>query len=422
MHGSTKNVVRPLAIVSRPIAALKFNQSNPRLHSPRQIRQISRSISAFGFNVPILVDSDLNIVAGHGRALAAQQLGMKEVPTVSLDHLTEAQARAFTIADNRLTEISAWDDKLLAAQLKELSILDLDFSLDATGFEMGEIDFRIEGAHLTEKDGDDDAMPKSPSGPPVCREGDLWLLDKHRLYCGSALDSDAFSRLMEGERAEMIFTDPPYNVPIDGHVSGLGAIHHREFAMASGEMDTHQFTEFLERTFTLLSRNSIDGSIHFICMDWRHSLELLVAGKACYSELKNICVWVKHNAGMGSHYRSQHEFVFVFKHGRAPHQNNIELGRFGRHRSNVWSYPGINSIGRPSEEGNLLSLHPTVKPVALVADAILDCSARGNLVLDAFLGSGTTMIAAERVGRRCYGLEIDPLYAPCFLAVGIIIK
>jgi DNA modification methylase len=410
MHSSFKSAARPMAVISRPIAALKFNPSNPRLHSRRQIRQIARSINAFGFNVPILVDSDLKISAGHGRVLAAQELGLNDVPTVCLDHLTEAQARAFTIADNRLSEISTWDDKVLAEQLKDLSVPNLDFNLEVTGFEMGEIDFRIESAALADKDDDANAIPPRPLGPPVCQPGDLWLLDQHRLYCGSALDSGVFSLLMEGERAAMIFTDPPYNVPINGHASGLGAVRHREFAMASGEMDSRQFAEFLAQSLALLAQNSLDGSIHFVCMDWAHSSEILVAGHKSYSKLKNICVWVKHNAGMGSQYRSQHEFIFVFKNGRTPHRNNIELGRFGRHRSNVWNYPGINSFGRVGEEGNLLALHPTVKPVALVADAILDCSARGDLVLDAFLGSGTTIIAAERTGRRCYGLEIDPLY------------
>jgi DNA modification methylase len=407
MHG--KDAIRPLTVVSRSIDALKFNTSNARQHSPRQIRQIARSIAAFGFNVPILVDSDLKIVAGHGRVQAAQRLGLKEVPTVCLDHLTDAQARAFAIADNRLNEISTWDDKLLAEQLKDLSVLNLNFSLDATGFEMGEIDFRIES--LTLGDRDDDAPTELlENGSPVCHPGDLWLLDEHRVYCGSALDPDSFNILMKGDLATVIFTDSPYNVPIDGHASGLGAIRHREFAMASGEMDSTQFTGFLAQSFSLLARYSIDGSIHFVCMDWAHSREILVAGDKSYSELKNICVWVKHNAGMGSQYRSQHEFVFVFKNGRAPHRNNIELGRFGRHRSNVWNYPGINSFGRAGEEGNLSVLHPTVKPVALVADAILDCSARGDIVLDAFLGSGTSIIAAARTGRRCYGLEIDPLY------------
>ena len=230
------------------------------------------------------------------------------------------------------------------------------------------------------------------------------------MLCGSALDAAAFTALMGEERAAMVFTDPPYNVPIDGHASGLGAIHHRPFPMASGEMDGAEFTGFLSQALRNLAAFSVDGSLHFICMDWRHVEELLAAGRDAYDELKNLCVWVKDNGGMGSLYRSQHELVFVFKHGRNGHRNNVQLGRFGRNRSNVWHYPGANSFARCGEEGNLLALHPTVKPVAMVADAILDCSARGDVVLDAFLGSGTTLIAAERTGRRCYGLELDPAY------------
>jgi DNA modification methylase len=208
----------------------------------------------------------------------------------------------------------------------------------------------------------------------------------------------------------MVFIDPPYNVPIDGHASGLGAVHHRSFPMASGEMDRVEFTAFLVKAFQNLAAFSVDGSLHYLCMDWRHVEELMAAGRDVYGELKNLCVWVKDNAGMGSLYRSQHELVFVFKHGRQGHRNNVQLGQFGRNRSNVWHYPGANSFARCGEEGNLLALHPTVKPVAMVADAILDCSARDDIVLDAFLGSGTTVIAAERTGRRCYGLELDAGY------------
>jgi 16S rRNA G966 N2-methylase RsmD len=300
----------------------------------------------------------------------------------------------------------------LAEQLKELSELDLDFSLEATGFETGEIDLRIEGLASGADPQDDpaDAIPATPERPPVSRAGDLWLLGRHRLCCGSALDPRSYDVLMDGERAHIVFTDPPYNVPIDGHACGLGAIRHRDFAMASGEMSEVEFTAFLTHVCKLLASNSADGSIHFLCMDWRHLGELLTAGREIYSELKNICVWVKHNAGMGSFHRSQHELVCVYKHGRGSHRNNVQLGQYGRHRSNVWSYPGVNSFGRTTEEGNLLALHPTVKPVAMVADAILDCSARGDIVLDPFVGSGTTVMAAERVGRSCYGIELDPHY------------
>jgi DNA modification methylase len=403
---------KPLEFVYRPIEQLKPDAANPRLHSEKQIRQIANSIETFGFNVPILVDADLNMICGHGRLRAGRELGMTEVPTLSLDHLTPAQARAFMIADNRLTEIATWDDRLLAEQLRDLSLSGLDFSLEVTGFEMGEIDLRItslEDPPLREED-PADVLPEVAAGPAVSKIGDKWLLGRHRILCSTALDPEAFTALMGDERAATVFTDPPYNVPIDGHTSGLGAIHHRPFPMASGEMDKAEFTAFLTQACRNLAAFSDAGSLHYICMDWRHLDELLNAGAEAYGELKNVCVWVKSNAGMGSLYRSQHELVLVFKQPRGVHRNNVQLGQFGRNRSNVWQYPGANSFSRGGAEGNLLALHPTVKPVAMVADAILDCLARGDIVLDAFLGSGTTVIAAERTGRRCRALELDPAY------------
>jgi DNA modification methylase len=399
-----------IEIVRRPIANLKLKAANPRVHQPRQIEQLAKSIRAFGFNVAALIDSQSNVVSGHARILAAKKLGMTEVPTVRLDHLTPAQVRAFALADNRLAENATWDDQLLAIELKELSLLDLDFSLDITGFDVAEIDMRIESLVPKIEIDEADTLPPEQPGPAVCQPGDLWLLGPHRVYCGSALDLGSYTAVMDGERATMVFADPPYNVPIDGHVSGNGVIQHREFAMATGEMNLEQFTEFLASACNLMAEHSVDGSIHYVCMDWRHCGEMLAAGHRAFAETKNICVWVKDNAGMGSQYRSQHEFIFVFKNGLAPHHNNIELGRFGRQRTNVWRYPSPSSFGRAGEEGNLLALHPTPKPVALVADAILDSSARGDIVLDPFLGSGTTVIAAERTGRRCFGVEIDPIY------------
>ena len=397
-------------VIYRPLSELKLDPKNPRSHSPRQVRQIARSIQTFGFNVPVLVDTNDKVIAGHGRILACQLLSWTEAPTIRLDHLSEAQARAFMIADNRLTENSVWDDRLLAEQLKELSELELDFSLESTGFEMGEIDLRIEGLSLDGHEQEDpaDVLDAISPGPPVSRRGDLFVLgDRHRIYCGSALEEDSYTALMNTQRAAMVFTDPPYNVAIAGNVSGLGAIRHREFAMACGEMDEAQFSAFLSQTCSLLARYSLDGALHYIFMDWRHIGELLVAGRSVYTELKNVCAWVKNHTGLGAFYRSRHELIFVFKLGRAPHRNNVQLGKYGRDRTNVWNYPSPRT---PSEEGNLLALHPTVKPVRLVADAILDCTARGDIVLDSFLGSGTTVIAAERTGRRCFGLELDPLY------------
>jgi DNA modification methylase len=400
-----------LIITYLALSALILDPRNPRRHSPRQIRQIAQSIKAFGFAVPILVDCHNRIVAGHGRFQAAQLLGLIEVPVIRLEHLTDAQAKAFRIADNRLTEMSGWDDRLLAETLKELSEINLDFSIEATGFAMGEIDLRIEGLSATIGDGPDsaDQLPE-PAGQPVSKLGDRWRLGRHSLLCGSALSAESFHTLLDNKRAHMIFTDPPFNVRIHGHASGKGHIQHREFEMAVGEMDVLEFTSFLTRSCSLMAKHSFEGSLHLVCMDWRHAGELLEAGRLAYTELKNICVWVKDNAGMGSFYRSQHELVFVFKHGSASHRNNIQLGQYGRNRTNVWHYPCANTFSRQSDEGNLAALHPTVKPAAMVADGILDCTARGEVVLDPFLGSGTTMIAAERVGRCCYGIEIDPLY------------
>ncbi len=401
-----------LGITYQPVASLRPDPKNPRIHSEKQVQQIARSIEAFGFNVPLLVNAEMQVVAGHGRLQACQVLGITEVPTISLEHLTEAQARAFMIADNRLTENAAWDDRLLAQQFKDLSEVELDFSLEATGFEMGEIDVMIENlAPATEGEDDPaDAVPEPVTGSQVSKCGDLWQLGRHKVCCGNSLNEPTYAALMGDAKAAMVFTDPPYNVRIDGHATGLGIIQHKDFKMASGEMSPAEFTDFLSRICSLLASHSVDGSIHFVCMDWRHLGELIAAGKQAYSELKNVCVWAKDNAGMGSLYRSQHELVFVFKHGKESHRNNVQLGQYGRYRSNVWHYPGVNSFSRSTDEGNLLALHPTVKPVALVADAIMDCSGRGDLILDAFLGSGTTVIAAERTGRICYGIEIDPVY------------
>jgi DNA modification methylase len=297
---------------------------------------------------------------------------------------------------------------LLAIELQGLIELEVDIEL--TGFEMAEIDLIIEEAReATGVVGGPEDTPLEPSpGPAVSQTGDLWLLGSHRLLCGDARDKAAYDQLLAGAKAEFVFTDPPYNVAIDGHVCGLGRVRHREFAMGCGEMSEAEFTAFLKAVFSLLAENSIDGSIHQICMDWRHLREMLGAGRTVYSELKNLCIWNKTNAGMGSFYRSKHELVFVWKCGTAAHINNFELGQHGRHRSNVWDYAGVNTMraGRLQE----LAMHPTVKPVGLVADAIKDCSHRAGLVLDPFCGSGTILIAAERTGRKARALEIDPNY------------
>jgi len=399
-----------LEVVARPIAELTLDPKNPRVHTKKQIHQIVQSIEAFGFNVPVLIDGRSRVIAGHGRVMACKELGIREVPTISLHHLTEVQAKAFLLADNKLTENAAWDERLLGEQLKGLAEVDLEFSLEAIGFEMGEIDLLIEGLTPASEGKDDPADQIPEPGPLVSRAGDLWLLGRHRVVCGSALQEETYHAVMARKRASMVFTDPPYNVPIDGHASGLGRVKHRDFVMASGEMDEAEFTSFLTQACTLLARHSVEGALLYLCMDWRHLGEMLAAGRIVFRELKNVCIWDKGSGGMGSLYRSQHELVFVFKHGSAPHRNNVQLGQYGRYRTNVWKYPSIHSFARETEEGDLLALHPTIKPVRLVADAIQDASGRGNIVLDAFLGSGTTVIAAEQTGRICHGIELDPRY------------
>jgi DNA modification methylase len=393
-----------------PVSKLRPYTKNPRAHSKRQIWQIANSIKRFGFTNPILISDDDEIIAGHGRVKAAKLLGIENVPTVRLSHLDATQRRAYVIADNKLALNAGWDRELLAIELQVL--IDLDVDVEITGFSLAEIDLVLDEARESssdlERDADDEVPALFDAVLATTRPGDLWLLGRHRLLCGDSRNCESFDRLLERERTNLVFTDPPYNVPIEGHVCGLGRIRHREFAMGAGEMSRETFTGFLQLTLGHAAAVCRDGAIAFVCMDWRHIGELIAAGEAVFSELKNVCVWNKTNGGMGSFYRSKHELVFVFKVGNAPHTNTFGLGDTGRYRTNVWDYAGVNSL-RPgrSEE---LAMHPTVKPVALVAEAIKDCSRRGGIVLDPFGGSGTTLIAAEKTGRLARLVEFDPAY------------
>jgi len=402
----TERFPRDLRVDYRPIQGLHANPRNARTHSPAQLRKLADSIRQFGFTNPILIDETRQVLAGHGRLEAARQLGWTEVPTISLESMTEADKRAYVIADNRIADKAGWDHELLALELQYLTELDVDFDVTITGFEMAEVDILI--GDLGKPDPADELPEANPAAPVTSRPGDLYALGSHRLLCGDATQAETYTQLLGSERAQIVFTDPPYNLPIDGHVSGLGAIHHREFLMASGEMAPAEFTDFLRSVFGHLVSFSQDGAIAFICMDWRHLSEMLAAGAKTFTELKNLCVWSKTNAGMGSLYRSQHELVFVFKAGTALHINHVELGKHGRYRTNVWTYAGTNTFRHGRAED--LAAHPTVKPAALVADALLDCSRRKGLVLDPFGGSGTTLIAAERTGRRARLMELDPAY------------
>ena len=397
--------VRNLAVVELPIGSVTPYPANARTHSKKQIRAIARSIGASGWTNPLLIDEGRVIVAGHGRHAAAIELGLATVPCIVLTDLSPAEIRAYRLADNRIALDSTWDEELLAPEFEALAIEGLD--LELTGFDASEIDLVIDAGRGEPLDPADDAVADDDS-PAVSRMGDLWLLGEHRLLCGDATQVASYEALMDGERARMVFTDPPYNVPINGHVSGLGSVRHRELAMASGEMSPDEFTAFLRTVMEHLAAHSVDGSIHYHFMDWRHMGEMLAAGAAAYSEFKNLCVWAKDNGGMGAFYRSRHELAFVFKSGTAPHANNFGLGEKGRYRTNVWEYRGVNTrkTGRLDE----LALHPTVKPVAMVVDAIKDVSGRGEIVLDPFSGSGTTLIAAQKTGRRARMMELDPIY------------
>ena len=398
-----------LDIAYQHLNQLQPHPQNAQTHSKHQIRQIAESIRIFGFTNPILVDNKNRIIAGHGRVEAVKSLGMTEVPTIRLDRLTEDQIRAYVIADNKLAENAGWDKEILAIELQYLMTLDCaDFDVTITGFEVPEIDILLEEANSAASKEDEVPEPAFDQAP-IAQPGDLWLLAKHRLLCGNSLHEASHQALMGSRRASAVFTDPPYNVKIDGHATGNGVVRHREFAMASGELSEAEFLSFLNNSLRLLAQFSAANSVHYLCIDWRHLCEMLAAGRQNYDEFLNLCVWLKDNGGMGSFYRSQHELVLVFRKGKS-HRNNIQLGQYGRYRTNVWQYPGIHTLSKQSDEGNRLALHPTVKPVAMVADAILDCTARSEIVLDAFLGSGTTLMAAERVGRVCCGIEIDPLY------------
>lgn len=391
------------------IELLKPYQRNPRRHSPKQIGQLAASIRTFGFTIPILIDENCQILAGHGRLLAAKELGLKEVPVIEVSNLTEAQKKAYLIADNKLAENSDWNEELLSCELKELLAIDLDFDISVTGLEAAEIDILLH----------EDAPKTEPienitleDVPKCVKSGQIWLLGEHKLLCGDSLLPESFAHLLGEEKGDIVISDAPYNLKIDGVVRSKGKTKFKEFAHASGEMTSEQFTDFLTKIFKNLVAFSKDGSIHFNFMDFRHMSEILTSGKV-YSELKNLCIWDKTSGGMGGFYRSQHELVFVYKNGIAPHTNNIELGKHGRYRTNIWRYPGVFINNKVNKE--VINLHVTPKPVGLIADAIKDASKRGNIVLDPFGGSGATLLAAERTGRRARLIEIDPHYCDVIL-------
>jgi DNA modification methylase len=391
-----------------PPHRLRPYPGNARSHSRRQLKLIADSIARFGFVNPILTTDDFEVVAGHGRLQAAKSLGLEIIPVVALSSLSEADKKALVIADNRIAELAGWDRDILAIEYQALE--DLQFEdIEVAGFSLGEIDTILDEASEKKpvEPGPEDDLPPIAAAP-VSRKGDLWTLGSHRLLCGDARSDADYVRLLEGQTADLVLTDPPFNVRVDGNVSGLGKARHTEFAMASGEMSEAEFTAFLSTFLGRAKAHSRDGAILFVFMDWRHLFELTCAGREQGLATKNLIVWAKDNAGMGTFYRSRHELVFVFKKGDAGHINTFELGQHGRYRTSVWEYAGVNTFrtGRLDE----LAMHPTVKPVAMLADAIRDVTKRGALVLDPFAGSGSTLIAAEKTGRRARCIEYEPKY------------
>lgn len=398
-----------LQIASQAITSLKPYERNARTHSKRQIKKIAHSIEKFGFNNPVLVNSDGRIIAGHGRVEAAKLLGLEKIPTIRIDHLTESQIRAYVLADNRLAELSGWDKEILRIELQHLVAVDTDIDVTITGFETPEVDLLL-GADDSAAEEDVSDAPDLPRHP-VTRAGDLWIIGPHRILCGDARSNEDVRRLLGGRQIQLTVSDPPFNVRVAGHITGKGC--HREFAMASGEMTAKQFVEFLSIVTQRMVDVMVDGALAYLFIDWRHLPEMLASAGSVFGPMHNLCVWVKTNAGMGSHYRSQHELVCVFKNGKAPHINNVDLGRFGRYRSNVWIRPGANTFRKGRDQD--LADHPTVKPTSLIADILLDSSRPHDIVLDSFLGSGTTLLACARTGRIGYGIEIDP----CFCDVAL---
>lgn len=401
-----------LQIAYVSVEELKANPNNPRTHSEKQVAKIARNVKKNGFTNPVLIDQDNMIIAGHGRVSAAKLIGLDQVPTILLENLTKEELRAYAIADNKLALEAGWDEEMLKIEFQNL--IELDFDVSDTGFEIPEIDFIVNCNYVKNKKPDKaDILPDENKVPRKVETGDLWKLGNHYLYCGDSLKEDSYKILLDDQKANMILTDPPYNVPISGHVCGSGKIKHQEFAMASGEMSEQEFTNFLETIFKNLAKYSTDGSIHFHYMDWRHCLEIITAGNKVYTELKNICVWNKMQGGMGSLYRSQYELVFVFKNGTEKHTNNVELGKHGRYRTNLWEYKGVSVTNPGSLED--LKLHPTCKSVAMIMDAILDCSKPNDIILDCFAGSGSTLLAAERTRRKAYVIEYEPKYCDVIL-------
>lgn len=401
------NSPTPIAVTVMALAQVKPDPTNPKKHSKRQVQKLAAAYSEFGYISPLLVDEQATIIAGHGRWLAAEHLGLADVPVIVIRGLSKDQKKALRIADNKIGEEGSWDAALLATDLRDL--IAADYEIELTGYDAIEVDQLLAPPAVA---GSEEDIPVPPE-TPTSALGDLWQCGDHLVLCGDSREPASFERVLQGHLADLIFTDVPYNLRIPGMVSGMGGKTHADFAMASGEMTETKFLEFLMLVMGLARDHSRDGSLHYHCIDWRHIADMVTAGRQLFDSFLNICVWAKSNGGMGSFYRSQHEMVAVFKHGPAGHTNNVQLGRLGRNRSNLWQYPGASSFSATRKSD--LNDHPTVKPVAMVEDAIRDSTIPGDLVLDPFGGSGTTLLAAQATQRRAALIEIDPGFVDVIL-------
>lgn len=394
-----------LSIQYIEIEKLKRYEQNAKIHTEKQIKKLVSSMKQFGVVTPILVDKYFTVIAGHGRLEAFEKLQLKQVPVVMLEHLTETQVRAYRLADNRIAEDAIYDENLLRIELEEIIIND-EIEITDIGFDVSEIDSIIVDNYSGKKEKAEKADElNSLKIEQKVKLGDIWQMGNHILICSDSTDNNVFQELMQDKKADLVITDPPYNVPIEGHVCKT---KHEEFQMASGEMSPEEFANFSEKFMTNLANFSKDGSLHYVFIDWRSINIFLNTGSKIYTDLKNICVWNKLIGGMGSFYRSQHEFVCVFKNGTKNHTNNVELGKNGRYRTNVWDCKGISATNPKSL--HLLRMHPTVKPVGLLHEIILDASCSGEIVLDPFGGSGSTLIACELAKRKARIVELSPHY------------
>jgi DNA modification methylase len=410
MNSSLSHQAR-LKIEYRPVSSLMRYENNARQHSKAQLKKIEASIKAFGWTNPIIIDPAGTILCGHGRFEAAASMGLKEVPTITLDHLSEADRKAYIIADNAIAEQAGWSKQMLKSELSGLA--EIGYELELSGFDTLKIE-TILSMDDPEDELDDDVELPDESILPVCRVGDLWEIGDQRLIVGDARDPEVYERLLGDETVQLILTDPPYGCRIENNVSGSGQVKHTDFVAGAGETSLPEFAMTLLRpAFKCMAKHCASGAIAFVFSDWRAAPHVLDAAAGVFIEVKQCIVWVKTNGSQGAFYRSAYELVYAFKVSDGQHINNFKLGGGGRYRTNVWTYAGANVFraGRMRD----LADHPTVKPKKLCADAIIDCSKRGGVVLDAFAGSGTTLCAAAMTGRRGRGIELDPKYADVIL-------